>query len=322
MDCESQEQFKIHSQIQNMDGLIIQRLSQKSKKIFKIALNKQFVKFESYNRKEKSLEELSKKFIDHLITFDEKDVHLDQMTLLLKVERRRLYDIINILESVQVIKRKCKNQYLWMGFRKIMRTVEMYQENVDSMDLACTKREKSLEVMAAGIIRMFLYGSKVWTLEEAASKLAEKNNLEKVKTKIRRLYDIANVFRSIGLIKKIHLSNNKPAFEWVGIPGLNQYYEQQINLKKQQGQLKITNHDRYMDFTMSNRTNNERTVQKQPPNEQPQQQITPKLRRTITIIPPRVSTPKRTPNVKGTNRSKENTPISKLALINKFNETQ
>ena len=93
------------------------------------------------------------------------------------------------------------------------------------MDLACTKREKSLEVMAAGIIRMFLYGSKVWTLEEAASKLAEKNNLEKVKTKIRRLYDIANVFRSIGLIKKIHLSNNKPAFEWVGIPGLNQYYE-------------------------------------------------------------------------------------------------
>ena len=44
--------------------------------------------------------------------------------------------------------------------------------------------------------------------------------LDKLKTKIRRLYDIANVFKSIGIIRKIKLNNNKPGYEWVGISGL------------------------------------------------------------------------------------------------------
>lgn len=37
--------------------------------------------------------------------------------------------------------------------------------------------------------------------------------------KVRRLYDIANVLRSLKLIKKVHVTEErgrKPAFEWVG----------------------------------------------------------------------------------------------------------
>lgn len=39
--------------------------------------------------------------------------------------------------------------------------------------------------------------------------------------KVRRLYDIANVLRSLKLIEKVHVTEErgrKPAFEWVG-PG-------------------------------------------------------------------------------------------------------
>jgi hypothetical protein len=43
---------------------------------------------------------------------------------------------------------------------------------------------------------------------------------QKLKTKVRRLYDIANVFKSLGLLKKIYLPNRKPGFEWVGVSGL------------------------------------------------------------------------------------------------------
>lgn len=43
---------------------------------------------------------------------------------------------------------------------------------------------------------------------------------QKLKTKVRRLYDIANVFKSLGLVKKTYLSNRKPGFEWVGVSGL------------------------------------------------------------------------------------------------------
>lgn len=37
--------------------------------------------------------------------------------------------------------------------------------------------------------------------------------------KVRRLYDIANVLRSLKLIEKVHVTEDrgrKPAFEWVG----------------------------------------------------------------------------------------------------------
>lgn len=37
--------------------------------------------------------------------------------------------------------------------------------------------------------------------------------------KVRRLYDIANVLTSLGLIKKVHVTEErgrKPAFKWIG----------------------------------------------------------------------------------------------------------
>jgi transcription factor E2F7/8 len=55
----------------------------------------------------------------------------------------------------------------------------------------------------------------------------------KIKTKIRRLYDIANVLNALGLIKKtsIHSTSQKPgeavsrkpAFKWVGLIGLERF---------------------------------------------------------------------------------------------------
>ncbi len=37
------------------------------------------------------------------------------------------------------------------------------------------------------------------------------------------MYDIANVFSSLGLIKKTQLPNKKPAFEWIGLSGLDNF---------------------------------------------------------------------------------------------------
>lgn len=62
----------------------------------------------------------------------------------------------------------------------------------------------------------------VISLEEAARQITDDALDEKtLKTKIRRLYDIANVLQSIGLIQKTHMSSNrKPAFGWIGIEGV------------------------------------------------------------------------------------------------------
>ena len=99
-------------------------------------------KISMYKRHDKSLYELSKRFLDRL--WDKKDflINLESMTLELgtnftakeydffphfwkrmfanplDIERRRLYDIINILESLGIIYRVSKSCFMWKGLRK------------------------------------------------------------------------------------------------------------------------------------------------------------------------------------------------------------
>ena len=65
----------------------------------------------AYNRKEKSLGELCRRFLFLYGTPQRGLLYLDQCTRELGVERRRIYDIINILESFSVIQRCAKNEY-------------------------------------------------------------------------------------------------------------------------------------------------------------------------------------------------------------------
>lgn len=82
-----------------------------------------------------------------------------------------------------------------------------------------TRREKSLGVLSQKFVRLFLHASDgVVSLESAARRLMDEANLDdnRLKTKIRRLYDIANILCSLGLIEKTHLvdGSRKPAFKW------------------------------------------------------------------------------------------------------------
>jgi hypothetical protein len=81
-------------------------------------------KTSQYSRKEKSLGELCRRFLNAYGVEGKAVLLLDSCTKELGVERRRIYDIINILESFCVIRRRAKNEYQWRGIDKIACSIE------------------------------------------------------------------------------------------------------------------------------------------------------------------------------------------------------
>ncbi len=93
-----------------------------------------------------------------------------------------------------------------------------------------SRKEKSLGVLSQRFVQLFLMADDaVVSLEQAAMQLMGPSPSDSdpptiggdatkvLKTKVRRLYDIANILSSLNIIKKVHTRKRKPAFKWIGI---------------------------------------------------------------------------------------------------------
>ncbi|NWI95833.1 E2F8 factor, partial [Pitta sordida] len=233
------------------------------------------------SRKEKSLGLLCHKFLarypDYPNPAQKSYICLDEVTEELHVERRRIYDIVNVLESLHMVSRLARNRYVWHGRQNLPQTLQALKkvgeenkyiqqiqmikkrEYEQEFDADCERNEemassfgsseqsemsfvelpgvefraasvngrkyKSLRVMSQKFVMLFLVSTpQIVSLDVAAKILIGEDQLEdldksKFKTKIRRLYDIANVLSSLKLIKKVHVTEErgrKPAFKWTG----------------------------------------------------------------------------------------------------------
>ena len=66
-------------------------------------------------RKENGLVELTKKFIILLVEANEKCLDLNKAMVQLDVQKRRIYDITNVLEGINLIERYKKNHVRWIA---------------------------------------------------------------------------------------------------------------------------------------------------------------------------------------------------------------
>ena len=77
------------------EKLFIKENSNTNNKISTIHLNKK----QKRQRQENSLDELTKEFIDYALKSTSKDIFINDLVKKLKVKKRRIYDITNVLEG-------------------------------------------------------------------------------------------------------------------------------------------------------------------------------------------------------------------------------
>ncbi|CAF0881382.1 unnamed protein product [Rotaria sordida] len=234
------------------------------------------------SRKDKSLGLLCQRLFVVVVSFSLKWIKngemivicLDKMARVLETKRRRIYDIVNVLESVETMSRIAKNQYQWHGLGNLGHTLSKLKtlayksgfvefarsirEQIDQMVLSgqlntgqgtqnealkciqivsagknvsssendeVAREEKALGIMAQKFLMLFLTSDdRIVNIIFAAKVLLgdSKNEITefgRYKTKVRRLYDIANVLSTINLITKVtdpSYRGPRPAFQYIG----------------------------------------------------------------------------------------------------------
>ncbi|KAK9272195.1 hypothetical protein L1049_002566 [Liquidambar formosana] len=144
------------------------------------------------------------------------------------------------MANSMILSKKAKNQYSWKGFGAMPRALEklkvilthtsgrgntnkrfsiVYMDSL-GFDVVIDRKEKSLRLLSQNFIKLFLRSDvDLICLDDAAMALhGDAHNSTTMRTKVRRLYDIANVLSSMNLIEKIqHPENRKPVFRWLGM---------------------------------------------------------------------------------------------------------
>mmetsp|Transcript_20223 Transcript_20223/g.59647 ORF Transcript_20223/g.59647 Transcript_20223/m.59647 type:complete len:680 (+) Transcript_20223:228-2267(+) len=200
----------------------------------------------AYSRKEKSLGVLCDNFLRLYAGRDSEEICLDDAANQLGVGRRRIYDIVNVLESICIITRKEKNKFVWQGLNRLtmalgeLCTAQESSEigGDDGVDDGAIRKDKSLGHLSRRFMRKLTCaagkegGDGTVSLEQAARALdgladddgdavdGVDGDSATAKTRLRRLYDIANVLSSVHLIERVQLDSRKPAFKWTGITHL------------------------------------------------------------------------------------------------------
>ncbi len=186
-------------------------------------------------------------------------IEIQQIAEQLGAKRRRIYDIINILESVNIVSRVKKNTYQWHGTDGLPAMFAVLQKegleemaakeaeaaaaataagdgggDVKSeggggstnskpdgqiMDTVTGKKTKGVAKTCKKFFQIFLTtGQTHVAVSDAANIIEGPLTPANQKALTRRIYDIANVLQSCGIIEKYNVGStsdtNKPGFRW------------------------------------------------------------------------------------------------------------
>lgn len=169
-------------------------------------------------RDSKGLHQMSRSLIRLLSNHCSESFSLDSICSKIQVEKRKIYDLINILTSIRMIDRISKGVYKWLGTKSILNFLTSLP-NFSQLETSL-KAEKSLGSMCYCFLA-FMKSFRESSIENAAESLTKSMTKDKpinpitFRSKIRRLYDISKILTTVGLIENLS-ENKKPMMKWVG----------------------------------------------------------------------------------------------------------
>lgn len=111
-------------------------------------------------RKENGLVELTKKFICLLVDAEDKCLDLNQAMVDLEVQKRRIYDITNVLEGINLIERYKKNHVRWIATApdEIVRKRALESSTMDEIEAKMFEQRSEGEDQRAKPYKRRLFG--------------------------------------------------------------------------------------------------------------------------------------------------------------------
>lgn len=188
-----------------------------------------------------SLKKICTKILRLYHSKEDLEIFLNEFSVNLNIERRRIYDIVNILEALDIVVKKSKNVYIWKSislFITKLRILSAAGSNLaEQLKLfhfesrPMTSKKKMLTYLALKVLKLFYTTNSVLSFAEIM-KICEEHYLRvqpslpfhpgdefENKNRIRRLYDIINVFKALGLISKVSNKTDKKIYVWQGENG-------------------------------------------------------------------------------------------------------
>lgn len=185
---------------------------------------------------ESSLKHICTQILTRYHSLVDAEIHLNEFSKQLNVERRRIYDIVNILEGFDIFVKKVKNVYVWKGLHmfliklKLLEAIDEEASNKVKLfkfeKSSPVTKKKSLTFLSVRFLKAFCAKNGKMSFKALITKFADNEKEPKEdsakcgKNKVRRLYDIINVFKALGLISKEENKTGKNSFYWSGSEGL------------------------------------------------------------------------------------------------------
>ena len=160
-----------------------------------------------------------------------KEFFLNDVSAHCNVPRRRMYDVINVLEALGIVERTGKLQYTFKGYDglpKILSDIIVSRDDGEKQpeqgSSSETKETSALATLTRKLIRVILFNGGEILLSQCAANLlgpgvvaetVKKKRSQHQITTERRLYDIGSILISIGLLEKLIVNKRQPAFKWI-----------------------------------------------------------------------------------------------------------